>query len=405
MTKILTRQDIINKTKKQLDLLMDTYKIPHPKNKLQGINDYRQYLFTNYIKHKIPLCSFCKSTYTTLKLNTLMYQTFCSVVCSAKYKLLIHKKKIKKQYGVSNVSQLQFVKDKKVETNRKNRGVDYPQQCKKVRKLSVKTNLEKYGKENVSQVDLIKEKRNKTFIERFGGNPFQNKKIKEKIKNKHMKIRGVEHPAHCPKVMKKIKRTNMKRFGVPWAALSEQSKKQYRKTCFKRFGVPSPMQNLQIFEKQQIRGFKVRYANFDKKQQIPMRGYEPQVADFIYQKYKFKIKSIKQCNIPPIWYKDPKTRITRRYYPDFCIVNSQGQLCVVEVKSSHTIGIYDKNVFNKNIAKFKSAIKTLKKENIDFHLALYFPKPAKIVWIKSPQTRSRLKLKAALLNHNLISRK
>jgi len=61
------------------------------------------------------------------------------------------KKTIKKKYGVDNISQFEDIKQKKIETSRKNWGTDYPWQSEAGKQLQKDGVYKKYGVENVSQ--------------------------------------------------------------------------------------------------------------------------------------------------------------------------------------------------------------------------------------------------------------
>lgn len=60
---------------------------------------------------------------------------------------------LKEKYGenITNVSQVDKVKEKKKETCRSNYGVDWPMQSEDVRKLSIESVKYKYGVDNVSK--------------------------------------------------------------------------------------------------------------------------------------------------------------------------------------------------------------------------------------------------------------
>jgi very-short-patch-repair endonuclease len=84
--------------------------------------------------------SYKRYNITTTK-NTSDY--CCSQKCSRNK----CKKTVINKYGVENISQLGKIKEKKIETCKKNFGVDYPQQSKEVFEKSKSKKLEKYGEE------------------------------------------------------------------------------------------------------------------------------------------------------------------------------------------------------------------------------------------------------------------
>lgn len=108
------------------------------------------------VKVKI-MCDYCGKIYEQsygdyLKSIKHINKTSC---CECKYK------KIKEvsifKYGVDNISKLEYVKSKKVDTCRKNLGCDYPMQNKSVMKHSKQTMIEKYGVEHNLHREEIKE--------------------------------------------------------------------------------------------------------------------------------------------------------------------------------------------------------------------------------------------------------
>lgn len=62
-----------------------------------------------------------------------------------------------KKYGVTNISQLNSIKEKKKQTVLKHFGTEFPMQSKEIMDKSKKTLKEKYNVEHISQVDVIKE--------------------------------------------------------------------------------------------------------------------------------------------------------------------------------------------------------------------------------------------------------
>lgn len=134
-----------------------------------------------------------------------------------------------KKYNVTNVSQLQEIKDKKVETCRKHFGVDHPFQSDEVQDKSAETLKEKYGKDiiNISQV----------------------KETQDKIKITSQKRYGVDNPAQSKIVQDKIKATNQERYGCTCSFQSEEAKKKAKETMKKRYGVEHALQNEELLDK------------------------------------------------------------------------------------------------------------------------------------------------------------
>lgn len=145
-----------------------------------------------------------------------------------------------KKYNVTNVSQLQEIKDKKVETCRKHFGVDCSFQSDEVQDKRIKTLKEKYGKDiiNVSQVKEIQDKIKVTSQERY----------------------GVDNPAQSNIVQDKIKATNQERYGCTCSFQSEEVKKKSKETMMKNHGVEHALQNKEIYNRMKAT-CKEKYGN------------------------------------------------------------------------------------------------------------------------------------------------
>ena len=77
---------------------------------------------------------------------------------------------IQEKYGVDNVSQLNDVKKKKVETSLKNYGVEYPIQSDEIKEKIKEVNNKNFGKDWITQTDNFKEKSKITNLKRACNN-------------------------------------------------------------------------------------------------------------------------------------------------------------------------------------------------------------------------------------------
>src|SRR5574343_378130 len=128
-------------------------------------------------------CDYCDNTKLiskkTYNLNTNFGKKLYA--CSQKCSRFKNKNTIIEKYGVDNISKLDFVKQKKVDTCLKNHSVEYPQMSSDIFKKSKETKLEKYGNENYNNLD--------------------------KMKETMFKIYGFEHPSLSPEIKIKQKIT------------------------------------------------------------------------------------------------------------------------------------------------------------------------------------------------------
>lgn len=182
------------------------------------------------------------------------YNPYCSRKCSisdSKNRILKSQQTIKEKYGVDNASQLDWVKQKKIDTCKENYGVDHPQQNRAIIEKSNQSNLEKYGTirasqneeikrkiiataklhseesqikhvntikdkygvENISQIQRVKDIKAKKSFEKFGTkSPMQNTEVRQKLKSNNIKKYGVPYATQNPEIAKKISDTKKKLF-------------------------------------------------------------------------------------------------------------------------------------------------------------------------------------------------
>jgi len=127
-------------------------------------------------------------------------------------------KNLKEKYGenITNISQLDYVKDKKIETCLKNNGVEHPMQSKDVMNKSIKTIKEKYGEEydNISKIPFI---------------------IQKIIDSKY--IINIDGITALELAKEQRKKTCLQKFGVEHYYQSDDFRNKYIQTCMDKFGV------------------------------------------------------------------------------------------------------------------------------------------------------------------------
>lgn len=178
-----------------------------------------------------PKCEICGNiNKRELKWSTNtknMLAKFCSKKCYYLYLAKLRKQTCIEKYGVSNISQLQSVKDKKKET------------C-----------LEHYGSDNPSKVQEIQDKKIQTNIERYGfKSAMHNDQIKLKLKESFIKKYGTNNPMHIEKFRNKLMQTNMERFGYSWILSDPKTIEKTRNTCREKYGVDWPTKIKSIKER------------------------------------------------------------------------------------------------------------------------------------------------------------
>jgi len=98
------------------------------------------------------------SNHVNFQFLNLWYAKFCSYKCSSTSNETKEKRRQYniKHYWVENISQIEDIKIKKIQTTRKNFNVDYPWQSDIVYQKRLKTNIEKYGYKNWLKSSIIK---------------------------------------------------------------------------------------------------------------------------------------------------------------------------------------------------------------------------------------------------------
>ena len=120
-------------------------------------------------EHIEVLCDYCKINISTKEYNKYLKEIndYNMNICNeCKYKRM--PELIFNKYGVNNVNQLDWVKEKKKQTNLSKFGFEYPLQSIKVKNKKKETNLNKYGVDNYTKTNEYKEKYRETSLNKYG---------------------------------------------------------------------------------------------------------------------------------------------------------------------------------------------------------------------------------------------
>ena len=261
-----------------------------------------------------------------------------------------------KNYGVENPSQSKIIKEQKKKTMLKNYGVEYTLQSKELvenikntkiskygdenynnRNKSLNTCMEKYGVENPSQLESIKKKKCKTSMKNYGVEyPSKLNSMKNKSKQTCMKKYGVDSYSKTKEFNEKCKNTCLEQYGVIHYSMTDECKRKTIKTNLKKYGVKYPLQNINIFTKQQKTSYKFhKYENLSYQS-----NYEKDFLNCYFNRI-----SLSKVSPIPYFYENKK----KYYYPDFYYKPLN---LIIEIKSNYT---YNKEL-DKNLSKRKSCI-------------------------------------------------
>jgi hypothetical protein len=140
-------------------------------------------------------------------------------------------KTLKRLYNVTNISQIQSIKDQKAETMIKNYGTTSPFKSEILLAKIKKTNLERYGDEVPQRTEIIKQKTIETNLKIYGKiHSAQDEGVKSKIKETNLKEYGFDHPLKNENVKKKQKQTTMNKYGKEYVLQCPEIREKIRQT-------------------------------------------------------------------------------------------------------------------------------------------------------------------------------
>lgn len=195
---------------------------------------------------KIKKCQYCGKE-AEFKSFSLGYKDICdSKECKHKHKHRIEtvKKTNLEKYGVENVSQLESIKKKKIETVFKHYGV-----CDYLNSEQNKHNM--YDEDGVQKAwsKEAKEKRKKTLLERYGTTDLfsindnagrkksNSKEGREKAKQTLLKNHGVTSTRKLQKTKDTIKKTNLEKYGETCYFKTDEFKEKLKEHNIEKYGV------------------------------------------------------------------------------------------------------------------------------------------------------------------------
>jgi hypothetical protein len=206
-------------------------------------------------------------------------------------------------------------------------GCKSPLQNEQVKQNLVDYFTNTYGVTNTSQLESVKKKREDTMMERFG--------VKTNIILPETHKKAIEASITKESKLKRSK-TNLEKYGVDNYTKTKEYTENFIKDNITKFGVEYPAQNIDIHNKTQKSGLKIKDYNG-----ISYQG-------------TYELDFLKFCELNNIEVGKPKSvkyRYNNKdkwYHPDFIIDN-----LLIEIKSDY----YYKLMLEKNLAKQESCIK------------------------------------------------
>ena len=140
------------------------------------------------------ICGDCK------RLNTVKERYGVDNIFQTEYTKNKSKETTLEKYGVDNISKNEETKNKKIKTNEEKYGVKYILSSNIIKEKSKKTIIEKYGVDNISKSEIFKIKKKETCLKNFGVNYIsQHKDFKQnlekymlsKLQNKYKNLKNI----------------------------------------------------------------------------------------------------------------------------------------------------------------------------------------------------------------------
>lgn len=330
---------------------------------------------------------------------------FCSNKCSATFKknskLYIEKSNEARKktnlelYGVENVMESDFYKQKLIETNQKRYGGNAPACSKEVQELMRQTNLEKYGVEYAAQADSIKQKTKETNLEKYGVEwQFQLDSFKNLSKETNLEKYGTEYASQSDLVKNLVKQSFLKKYGAENYTQSEHFKenkdlylkmrrdtnlKRYgvenytnnekrKKTCLKKYGVETPLESAKIREK--IKETNIEKYGTEHPSQLP--EIQQKIIETKKKNHTFNTSKSEEILYSKLVKKFGESDIIRQYksekYPFLCDFYIKSLDLYIELQGFFTHGTEPFNP--KNIEHIRKALKWKKSSSNQYKCAL-----------------------------------
>lgn len=119
-------------------------------------------------------------------------------------------------------------------------GKDCCKECSSIKQKELF--LKHYGVENPSQIDFIKEKRLQTYLDKYGVlNPSQVLEFQEKRKTTYLERYGVDHPMKSEIIQQHSRETCLGKYGVEYYFQTDEFKNINKQYWIENYGVENPM--------------------------------------------------------------------------------------------------------------------------------------------------------------------
>jgi len=217
---------------------------------------------------------------------------------------------------VDNVSQLESVKNKKIQSSLEKFGTEYPIQSDIIKdkikilnkekfgtdwitqseifkEKSKEAMLKKYGVENANQSDIIKNKIKETCFEKYGVSSYmKTSEFKNRLIEYSMENYGVDYPVKSKEIQEKIKKTNLKKYGFERPTQSKEIKDKVKQTFLSNYNVENPNKLESIRDKIKITNLNKYNVEFYSQSEIYKNKVKFRKINLLSKKYNLEIQDI-----------------------------------------------------------------------------------------------------------------
>lgn len=152
------------------------------------------------------------------------------------------------KYGVKNISQLDNIKEKKVQSYLSHYGTIHPLKSKVCMDKLRQTNMDKYGYEYAGQVPQFQDKQKQTCIEKYGvDSTLKSPIIRQRIRKTCEEKYNAPTPFESDIIQNNIKRTCIEKYGAESPLLSSEIQEKCRQTLYENGHCPTSSQQIQVY--------------------------------------------------------------------------------------------------------------------------------------------------------------
>lgn len=263
-----------------------------------------------YGNYKKYCCNECKKIGTNAK--------FAVTYANKDMNAILEKRKTtnKIKYGVANVAQADFVRDKLRITTTDTAEI-------RTRK-TIETNLKNHGVESTNSLQSVKDKKKSNYLEKHGvDHQLKRSDIAASVSKKNSE--------NAKERLAKSHITNLEKYGCENPSSNADVQAKRTETMIERFGVENCSQNAEIHEKKMKSSYLAHDYTLPSGKIIRVQGGEGEAIDILLKTYAENDMVFSDGNRPTVIY--DLNGVNHYYFPDIYIPKEN---LIIEVKSKYT---------------------------------------------------------------------